>query len=238
ERRRALGESSALSPRVRSKGARAISEPGCCELFGEGHSGGRSSSQELRDPGAGLRHPARASQCASGVDGAGAPTNSSHRCADARRGPRGSTSHGTRIDVRDPQCCTSVEERRSPCPGWSRHASCRGPWRSGSASRHSELSRHYTPGRGNFLEAKRLFEDVIARIPAEQTNELFGQARSPASTARTSLAIANGHLGQFTEALAHASQALRDAEPAPHAYAISSALYSLGVIRLLKGRQC
>jgi len=92
--------------------------------------------------------------------------------------------------------------------------------------------------RGNFLEAKRLFEDVIARIPAEQTNELFGQARSAASTARTMLAIANGHLGQFTDALAHASQALRDAEAAPHAYAISSALYSLGVIRLLKGRQC
>jgi tetratricopeptide (TPR) repeat protein len=90
-------------------------------------------------------------------------------------------------------------------------------------------------GRGNFLEAKRLFEDVIARIPAEQTNELFGQGRSPASTARTALAIANGHLGQFTGALAHASQALREAEAARHAYAISAALSSLGVIQLLKG---
>jgi len=89
--------------------------------------------------------------------------------------------------------------------------------------------------RGNFLEAKRLFEDVIARIPAEQTNELFGQARSPASTARSSLAIANGHLGQFSEALAHASQALRDDEAAQHAYTISATLYSLGVIQPLKG---
>src|SRR5262249_45650823 len=89
--------------------------------------------------------------------------------------------------------------------------------------------------RGNLLEAKRLFEDVIARIPAEQTNELFGQARSPASTARSSLAIANGHLGQFSEALAHASQALRDDEAAQHAYSISAALYSLGVIQLRKG---
>jgi predicted ATPase len=90
-------------------------------------------------------------------------------------------------------------------------------------------------GRGNFLEAKRLFEDVIARIPAEQTNELFGQPRDAASTARTSLAIANGHLGQFTEALAHASQALRDAEAAQHPYSISAALSQLGVIQLLKG---
>src|SRR5262249_31794600 len=89
--------------------------------------------------------------------------------------------------------------------------------------------------RGNFLEAKQLFEDVIARIPAEQTNELFGQARSPASTARTALAIANGYLGQFAEALAHASQALREAEASQHAYTISSAIYSLGVIQLLKG---
>src|SRR5262249_20008409 len=90
-------------------------------------------------------------------------------------------------------------------------------------------------GRGNFLEAKRLFEDVIARIPAEQTNELFGQARSAASTARSSLGIANGRLGQFTEALAHASQALRDAEAAQHAYGISVTLNALGVIQLLKG---
>ena len=89
--------------------------------------------------------------------------------------------------------------------------------------------------RGSFLEAKRLFEDVIARIPTEQTDELFGQARSPASTARSTLGVANAYLGQFTEALAHASQALRDSETAQHAYTISATLYSLGVIQLLKG---
>jgi tetratricopeptide (TPR) repeat protein len=90
-------------------------------------------------------------------------------------------------------------------------------------------------GRGSFLEARRLFEDVIARIPARQADELFGQARSPASTARSTLGIVNGYLGQFTEALAHASQALRDSEAAQHAYTISATLYTLGVIQLFKG---
>jgi class 3 adenylate cyclase/tetratricopeptide (TPR) repeat protein len=89
--------------------------------------------------------------------------------------------------------------------------------------------------RGNFVEARRLFEEVIARIPVEQTQELFGQARSPTSTARSTLGIANGHLGQFAEALAHACQALRESEAAEHDYSISATLYSLGVIQLLKG---
>ena len=88
---------------------------------------------------------------------------------------------------------------------------------------------------GNYHEAARCARAVIERIPPELINERFGQARIAASLARATLGLALGQLGRFQDALTSVQEGLQIAETARHAYSITSELYSLGVIHLLKG---
>ena len=88
---------------------------------------------------------------------------------------------------------------------------------------------------GNHEEAARYAKNAITRIPPELIGEPFGQARLAASLARATLGLTLGQLGRFSDALAHAEEALKIAEAARHAYSIASELYSLGVIHLFKG---
>jgi len=90
-------------------------------------------------------------------------------------------------------------------------------------------------GLGDYAEAERLFEDVIARIPPEQIDERFGLTRIAVSFARGFLAVTLAYLGRFDAARAHANEAVRIAETAHHIYSIASETHCLGIVELLKG---
>jgi tetratricopeptide (TPR) repeat protein len=88
---------------------------------------------------------------------------------------------------------------------------------------------------GRFAEAARLCEAAIALIPPERTHERFGQARMVANLARGTLGNALGRQGRFSDGIAHAKEALKIALDAGQAYSVSSSLWELGVLHLLKG---
>jgi class 3 adenylate cyclase/tetratricopeptide (TPR) repeat protein len=88
---------------------------------------------------------------------------------------------------------------------------------------------------GRFAEAARLCEAAIALIPPERTHERFGQARMVSNLARGTLGNALGRQGRFSDGIAHAEEALKIARDAGQAYSLSSSLWELGVLHLLKG---
>ncbi len=88
---------------------------------------------------------------------------------------------------------------------------------------------------GRFAEAARLCEAAIALIPPERTHERFGQARMVSNLARGTLGNALGRQGRFSDGIAHAEEALNIARYAGQAYSLSSSLWELGVLHLLKG---
>ena len=88
---------------------------------------------------------------------------------------------------------------------------------------------------GRFAEAARLCEAAIASIPPDRTHERFGQARMVSNLARGTLGNALGRQGRFSEGIAHAEEALKIARDAGQAYSLSSSLWELGVLHLLKG---
>ena len=96
------------------------------------------------------------------------------------------------------------------------------------------LGRTYL-ARGECRDAVRRCEAAIALIPKGLAQERFGQAAIPGSFVRSTLAIALGAIGRFTEAFGPIREAMHIAEEAGHVYSLLFPLFGLGVLKLDQG---
>jgi class 3 adenylate cyclase/tetratricopeptide (TPR) repeat protein len=96
------------------------------------------------------------------------------------------------------------------------------------------LGRVYL-ARGECREGVRHCEAALARIPAGQEQERFGQATIQAALVRNVLATALGALGRFAEAFERLREAMLIAEKAGHVYTLLFPLFGHGAVKLDQG---
>jgi class 3 adenylate cyclase/tetratricopeptide (TPR) repeat protein len=92
---------------------------------------------------------------------------------------------------------------------------------------------HYA--RGEYDRVIELATGNLAALPADWVHETFGLGGPPSVWDRGCLIMSLAERGRFAEAARYEAEAIGIAEPTKHAFTVSMALFTAGVLHLLKG---
>jgi DNA-binding SARP family transcriptional activator/tetratricopeptide (TPR) repeat protein len=89
--------------------------------------------------------------------------------------------------------------------------------------------------RGEYERVVELATKSLAALPAEWVYEYFGATAPPSVNDRCWLVASLAQLGRFAEAMEHAAEAIRLAEPTQHATTVGLTYRAAGLLHLLRG---
>jgi len=100
------------------------------------------------------------------------------------------------------------------------------------AKSYLEQAHYY---RGDYGRVIGLASENLAALPSEWASEYFGMAVPPSIFDRAWLILSLAEVGRFSEAMGHAAEAIRIAEPTQHAFTIGWVHFAESMLYLLKG---